>query len=49
MQKLDEGSLPVYRVVEMRSNHVLSGPYVDKHVYTLLVFDSFYHSNASIT
>ena len=39
MQKLDEGSLPVYRVVEMWSNHVLSGPYVDRDVDTLLVFD----------
>ena len=48
VQKLDdEGTLPVYRVVEMWSNHVLSGPFVDKDVDTLLVFDSFYHSNAT--
>ena len=47
VRQLDEGSLPVFRVVEMWSQHALGGPYVDKDVDTLLVFDSFYHSNAT--
>ena len=47
VSKLHEGSFPVCPVVEMWSNHVLGGPYVDKDVNTLLVFDSFYHSNAT--
>ena len=33
-------------MVEMWSQHVLGGPYVDNDVDTLLVFNSFYRSNA---
>ena len=47
VSQLEEGSLPVVRVVEMWSQHVLNGPYVDKDVDTLRVFDSFYHSNVT--
>ena len=41
MQKLDEGSLPVYRVVEMWSNHILSGSYVDKEVTDDIIMQSY--------
>ena len=37
----------VVNVVQMWCQHVLMGQYVDKDVDTLLVFDSFYHSNAT--
>ena len=47
VHQLHEGSLHVCRVVELWSDHVLGGPYVDKGVDTLLVFDLFYHSNAT--
>ena len=47
VSKLDEGSFPVSQVVQMWCRHVLDGPYVDKDVDTLLVFDSFYHSSST--
>ena len=47
VRQLDEGSLPVFRVVEMWSQHALGGSYVDKNVDKLLVFVSFYHFNAT--
>ena len=48
ISQLEEGgSLPIVRVVETCCQHVLNGPNVDKDVDTLLVFDSFYHSNAT--
>ena len=31
----------------MWCQHVLGGPYVDKDIDTLHVFDSYYHSNAT--
>ena len=47
VRQLEKESLPVFRVVEMWCRHVLGGPYVDKDVDTPLVFDSYYHSNAT--
>ena len=47
VRQFKEGSLPVFRVVEMWCQHVLGDPYVDKDIETLLVFDSFYHCNAA--
>ena len=47
VRQLEEGSLHVFRVVEMWCQHVLGGPYVDKYVDALLVFDFYYHSNAT--
>ena len=47
VRQLEEGFLPVFHVVERWWQHVLGGPYVDKDVDTLLVFDSYYHSNAT--
>ena len=42
-----KGLCRFFRVVEMWCQHVLGGPYVDKDVDILLVFDSYYHSNAT--
>ena len=47
VKQMEEGSLPVFRVVEMWCQHVLGGPYVDKDVDTLLVYDSYYYSHAT--